>query len=128
MEIVQIVGLGLIGAIFSLVIKQYKPELALQLSLIVGLMIFILMISRIAVIIEIMRNLAQRANIELVYINTILKVVGVAYIGEFGAEICRDAQERIIAAKIEFAAKILIMILGIPIMTAILESVLQLFP
>ncbi|WP_282580185.1 stage III sporulation protein AD [Natroniella sulfidigena] len=128
MEIVQVVGLGLIGTIFTIVVKQYRPELALQLSLVVGLIIFILMVDRIAVIVDVMRRLAEEANIDLVYVNTILKVIGIAYIAEFGAQICRDAGENIIASKIEFAGKIMIMVLGVPIMISILESILQLLP
>ncbi|WP_408954659.1 stage III sporulation protein AD [Natroniella sp. ANB-PHB2] len=128
MEIVQVVGLGLIGTIFTIVVKQYRPELALQLSLVVGLIIFILMVDRIAVIVDVMRRLADEANIDLVYVNTILKVIGIAYIAEFGAQICRDAGENIIASKIEFAGKIMIMVLGVPIMISILESILQLLP
>ncbi|MCK8817501.1 stage III sporulation protein AD [Natroniella sulfidigena] len=89
---------------------------------------FILMVDRIAVIVDVMRRLAEEANIDLVYVNTILKVIGIAYIAEFGAQICRDAGENIIASKIEFAGKIMIMVLGVPIMISILESILQLLP
>ncbi|MCK8826637.1 stage III sporulation protein AD [Natroniella acetigena] len=89
---------------------------------------FILMVDRIAVIVDVMRRLADEANIDLVYVNTILKVIGIAYIAEFGAQICRDAGENIIASKIEFAGKIMIMVLGVPIMISILESILQLLP
>lgn len=126
--IVQIVGLGLVGVVLALVLKQYKPELALQLSLVVGLIIFVFMLSKVIVIIDTLRNLATKANIDQVYLNTILKAIGIAYIAEFGAQISRDAGEGIIASKIEFAGKVLIMILGLPIMMAVLESVLQLLP
>ncbi|GAB6099039.1 stage III sporulation protein AD [Halanaerocella petrolearia] len=126
--ITQIVGLGLVGAIFSIVLKQYKPELALQLSLVVGLIIFGFMLSKVIVVINALRELAVKANIDKIYLNTILKAIGISYIAEFGAQICRDAGEKIIASKIEFAGKVLIMILGLPIMMAILESVLQLLP
>ncbi|GAB6138820.1 stage III sporulation protein AD [Halanaerobaculum tunisiense] len=126
--IVQIVGVGLVGVILALVLKQYKPELALQLSLVVGLIIFIFMLNKIIVIIDTLRELATKAQIDQIYLNTILKAIGIAYIAEFGAQISRDADEGIIASKIEFAGKVLIMILGLPIMMAVLESVLQLLP
>ena len=127
-EIIQIVGLGIIGMIMSVVIKQYRPEFAVQLSLLVGIIIFILVLGKISVIVNVLKKLATKANLDLVYFQTILKIIGIAYIAEFGAQICRDAGEGVIATKIEFAAKLLIMILGIPIMLAILESVMQLFP
>ncbi|AGB40510.1 stage III sporulation protein AD [Halobacteroides halobius DSM 5150] len=126
--IIQIVGLGVIGTIFAVVLKQSRPELALQLSLVVGLMVFIFMLSKIMIVINALESLADKANVDKIYLSTILKAVGIAYVAEFGAQICRDAGEGIIASKIEFAGKVLIMILGIPIMMAILESVLQLLP
>jgi len=128
MEIIQIVGLGIVGMIMSVVIKQYQPEFAVQLSLVVGIIIFVLMLGKISVIIDVLKKLASRANVNMVYFQTILKVIGIAYIAEFGAQVCRDAGEGVIATKIEFAAKLLIMVLGIPIMLAILESVMQLLP
>ncbi|MGM0502575.1 MAG: stage III sporulation protein AD [Bacillota bacterium] len=128
MEIIQIVGLGIIAMIMAVVIKQYKPEFAVQLSLLVGIIIFVLVLGKISVIISVLKRLAVRAQLDLIYFQTILKIIGIAYIAEFGAQICRDAGEGIIATKIEFAAKLLIMVLGIPIMLAILESVMQLLP
>jgi stage III sporulation protein AD len=128
MEIIEIVGLGIIGMIMSVVIKQYQPEFAVQLSLVVGIIIFVLMLGKISVIIDVLKKLATRANVDMVYFQTILKIIGIAYIAEFGAQVCRDAGEGVIATKIEFAAKLLIMVLGIPIMLAILESVMQLLP
>ncbi len=126
--IIQIVGLGLVGAVLALVLKQYKPELALPLSLVVGLIIFTFMLKKIIVIIQVLEKLARQAEVDQIYLTTILKAIAIAYIAEFGAQICRDAGEKIIASKIEFAGKVMIMILGLPIMMAILESILQLLP
>ncbi|SJZ85801.1 stage III sporulation protein AD [Selenihalanaerobacter shriftii] len=128
MQIIQIVGLGLIVTILATIVKEKEPEIALQLSLVVGIMIFSLMLGKIIAIIDLLRNLALKANINLIYLDTILKVIGIAYIAEFGAAICRDAGQSIIASKVEFAGKVLIMVLAIPIMLAILESVMQLMP
>jgi stage III sporulation protein AD len=52
----------------------------------------------------------------------------VAYLGEFAAVICQDAGEQAVAKKVEFAAKIIIAVLALPILVAILESLLQLMP
>ena len=54
--------------------------------------------------------------------------MGIAYIAEFGAQVCKDAGEGSIAAKIELAAKILVVVLALPIIVAILESILRLIP
>lgn len=128
MEIIQIVGIGIIGTILAVVIKQYKPELSLLLSIVVGLIILLLLVGRIAVIIDVMENLATKANIDLIYFKTILKVIAISYITEFAYKICEDTGQKSIAMKIQLAGRIFIMILGIPIMLAILESVMQLLP
>ncbi|HBQ26733.1 MAG TPA: stage III sporulation protein AD, partial [Syntrophomonas sp.] len=59
---------------------------------------------------------------------TILKILGVAYLGEFATAICQDAGEQAVAKKVEFASKIIIAVLALPIMIAILESLMQLMP
>ncbi|NLC37881.1 MAG: stage III sporulation protein AD, partial [Clostridia bacterium] len=51
-----------------------------------------------------------------------------AYIAEFGAQVCRDAGETAIASRVEFAAKVLIIVLAIPIVVAILETIIRLLP
>ena len=64
----------------------------------------------------------------MVYMGTILKIVGVAYIADFGSQICRDAGEGALASKIEFAAKIIVLVMAVPIIVAVLQSLLKLVP
>ncbi len=126
MEILQIVGAGLVVTVLILVIKPQRPELALQVSLVFGVIVFLFMLGKISGVINVLEELSQRANINKFYLSTILKIIAVAYITEFGAQVCRDAGEGTVAAKVEFAAKIIIMVLAIPIIVAILDSLLKL--
>ena len=68
----------------------------------------------------------ERANISGVYITTLLKIIGMAYITEFAAESCRDASQNAIAAKIELAGKILIIITAMPVITSVMNVILDL--
>lgn len=128
MEIWQIVGLALIVTVFSVVLKQIRPEIALQLTILAGASIFILLMSKIKIIVDLLQNLADQANISSYYLLIILKIVGVAYLAEFGAQICRDAGESALAGKIELAAKVGVIVLAIPIIVAITESLVRLVP
>lgn len=128
MEIWQIVGLALIVTVFTVVLKQFRPEIALQLSILAGTSIFILILSKVKVIVELLQTLADQANISSYYLLIILKIVGVAYLAEFGAQICRDSGEGALAGKIELAAKVGVIILAIPIIVAITESMVRLVP
>jgi len=128
MEIFQIVGLALVAAVLSVLLKGQKPELAIQISIVTGVIIFIMMVSRVSAVLVLLQELANRVNIDLVYLTTVLKIIGIAYVTTFGAEICRYAGESAIASKIEFAGKILIMILAIPILMAVLEIIIKIMP
>ncbi len=102
--------------------------MAVLLSLAFGVIIFISMLDKLSAIIDIMRELTQKAGINNFFFSTVLKIMGVAYLGEFAAVICQDAGEQAVAKKIEFAAKIIIAVLALPILVAILESLLELMP
>ncbi|GAF63800.1 stage III sporulation protein SpoIIIAD [Bacillus sp. TS-2] len=75
-----------------------------------------------------LQNVAEQANMNMIYLQTILKIIGVAYIAEFGAQIANDAGQAAIASKIELAGKILILVMAIPILTAVIEMVLSFLP
>jgi len=127
-EIWQIVGLALIVTVISVVLKQIRPEIALQLTILASASIFILVMSKIKVIVDLLQDLADQANIGSYYLFIVLKIVGVAYLAEFGAQICRDAGEGALASKIELAAKVAVIALAIPIIVAITESLVRLVP
>ncbi len=128
MEIIQIVGLGLIATIIVVILRQERPEIALQVSIVTGVIIFLFVINKLAYIIQILNDLADRVNIDFIYFSTVLKIIGIAYIAEFGAQVSRDAGESSIATKIEMAGKILIMVISVPILTALLDLVIKIMP
>lgn len=128
MEILQIVGLGIIVAVFAVLLRQSRPEMALLLGVCFGIVVFILVLGKMGAVFAVFRDLTRRASVDEMYLVTILKIMGIAYIAEFGAQICRDAGEGTIANKIELAGKILIMILAMPIFVAILEIIIRLLP
>ncbi len=128
MDIIQIVGLGFVVTMLILIIKQQRPELAVQLSLTLAAVIFLLILNKISVVLNLFRDLAERANISQMYLNTVLKIIGIAYITEFGAQVCRDAGEGAIAGKIELAGKVLVMVIAIPIIALVLDTIIKLIP
>jgi stage III sporulation protein AD len=128
MEIVQIVIIGLIAAIIVVLLQKEKPEIAMQISLAVGVVIFLFMLGKLTIVIDALQRIATRLEIEVIYLNTVLKIIGIAYLASFGAEICKDAGQSSIASKIEFGGKILIITLAIPILMAVMDMVLKVMP
>ncbi|WP_434750455.1 stage III sporulation protein AD [Paenibacillus amylolyticus] len=128
MEIIQVVGLALIATVLILVIKEQKPMFAFLIAAATGVVIFMLLIGKIGAVIEVLKRLAENSGMESIYLKTVLKIIGIAYIAEFGAQIVRDSGQESIASKIELAGKVLILVLAIPIISIIIETVMKLMP
>jgi stage III sporulation protein AD len=128
LDILKIVAFGIVTAIIITTLRTLKPEIAIQASVVAGIIIFILVIGKLAPVIDLIKIYSGRANIDIQYLPALLKIIGIAYIAEFGAEICRDAGENAIASKIELAGKVLIAIMAIPIITSLLELVIKIMP
>lgn len=128
MEIAQIVGLALIATVFLMLIRQERPALAVVLSLAFGAVVFLFVAGKLQMMVSVLTELTNRAQANYFFLGTVLKILGVAYIAEFGAAICRDAGEAAVAKKVEFGSKIIIALLALPIMIAILESLMEIMP
>lgn len=125
---IQIVGLGLVATVLILVVKEQKPLFAFLIGASTGIYIFLFLIGKIGGVIEVLEQLAESSGVQMIYLKTILKIIGIAYIAEFGAQIVRDAGQESIASKIELAGKVMIMVLAIPIVSVIIETVIKLLP
>lgn len=128
MEIIQIVGLGLIAAILTLIVQEQKPLFAFLIVLFSGTVIFLFLLGKISEVIRVLEDLAMQSGIDDVFLKTILKMIGIAYIAEFGAHVVRDTGQESIASKIELGGKIIILFMAIPLIQIIIETVLQLLP
>ncbi len=96
--------------------------------LFVGSSLFLFLADQIANIILMIKKLAARAEVELVYVETMLKIIGVAYIAEFAAQMTKDAGQDALAAKMELAGKVIILSMAVPILTLLIETILSMLP
>ncbi|MBU8879339.1 stage III sporulation protein AD [Bacillus sp. FJAT-29790] len=128
MEIIQIVGVALVATFLALIVKEQKPNFAFLLIVFVGCAIFLFLVDQIYSIIHMIEKIAVNAKVNMIYIETILKIIGIAYIAEFAAQITKDAGQGAIASKIELGGKILILAMAIPILTVMIETIIQMIP
>ncbi|MBO5143310.1 MAG: stage III sporulation protein AD [Clostridia bacterium] len=128
MEIVQIVGIALVSLFIILLLKQYKPEFTVYISIITGILIFSLVVPKISAIIELINNLTNKLGANSQFMGILLKITGVAYLAEFATNICRDSGETAIASKVEFGAKVVIIAMSIPILGSVLEMLINILP
>ncbi|WP_343804253.1 stage III sporulation protein AD [Bacillus carboniphilus] len=128
MDILKIVAIALISTFLALLLKEQKPNFAFLFIVFVGCMIFLFLVDEIYRIIRMIEKIAVNANVNLVYVETILKIIGIAYIAEFAAQISKDAGMGAIASKIELAGKVLILAMAVPILTVLIETIIGLIP
>lgn len=128
MEIIKIIGVGLVALTFIIVIKQYKPEFAIYISLIAGALILLLVMDKFAGIIELLKALASKASVNNEFLLILLKITGIAFLTEFAVSICKDSGESAIASKIDLGGKVIIIGMSIPIISALLELIIKILP
>ncbi|PWU68548.1 stage III sporulation protein AD [Gracilibacillus dipsosauri] len=128
MGIIEIVSIGIIAAIFVLLLQEKQPTIAFLIILLTVLYLFIYLIQYVQEILQLVTYLGEQANIHHFYIKTILQIIGISYIAEIGSNIVKDAGLESIALKIELIGKVFIIILAIPIFKSLIETIINLFP
>lgn len=127
MDILQVVIIAIVATMLIAVLKAQKPELAILLSVAAGVLILAYAAAYLDSIVSILREITSRVNLDLAFVNIVLKVIAVAYLCEFGAQVCKDAGEAAIATKVELAGKILIVYLASPILLSLLNLLTGMF-
>lgn len=127
-DVIKIIGIGLLALIIIIILKQYKPEFAIYVSMIAGVLILVLSIQKLTGIINLLQSLANKTYINKSFLSILLKITGIAFITEFAVSICSDAGEKAIASKIEIGSKVIIIAMSIPIITSLLELVIEILP
>ena len=128
MDIVKIIGVGLTAAIIIIILKQYKPEFVIYVSMIAGIIILFMVIDKLSAIVNIIESLTSKTGTGNTFIGILLKITGIAILTEFAVSVCRDSGETAIASKIDLAGKIIIISISIPIITALLELIINILP
>lgn len=128
MEIIKIIGIGLISLIIIIILKQYKPDFAIYISILAGAIIILLVMDKLSSIVSLMSSLQNKANMNNQFLVILLKITGIAFLTEYASSICKDAGESAIATKIDLGGKVLIIAISIPIIQALLELIIKIMP
>ena len=117
MDIFKIIGVGLVGGVLSMTVKQYKKEYAILVGLATVVVILFFTLDTLSTAIAQISLITEKSGVDVRYFVAVMKVVGVAYITQFGAEILRDGGENAIAPKVELAGPVFMLGLTLQIGT-----------
>ena len=127
-ELIKILGIGIIALVIVVILKQYKPEYAIYVSIIAGILILFMAVEKLSGIINLLQAISDKTYINKQFLGIILKITGIAIISEFAVSICEDAGEKAIATKIEMGSKVIIIVMSIPIISSLLELIIEILP
>ena len=115
MDILTVVGLGIVTATVCILLRQYRPEYAMLAAIACGMLLFWMVIASLSPALETISDLMSRASIPSGYTEAILKTLGICYITQLASDACRDAGQTVIASKVELAGKVLIVLISLPL-------------
>ena len=125
MDIIKIIGIGLISLIIIIIVKQYRPEFVIYVSIIAGAIILMLIMDKVSSIINLLTALSNKTVVNNEFLTLLIKITGIAFLTEFSVSLCKDSGETAIANKIDIGGKVIIISMSIPIIASLLETIIK---
>lgn len=124
MEILRIAFIGVVAGVLVVAVRQKQPELGMQVGIVAGLIIFIYVLGYIVTAVDYVKELVSSYQIPIDGITVVLKIVGIAYICEFAVHVLKDTGENALAAKVEIAGRVFIVVLSLPVLSSFMNMVI----
>lgn len=128
MDILQIVGIGMVTAIATLLLKQIKPEYAIIVSMCGTILLLMLTVDYLTQVIGVFNTIVQKTGLSSNLFSIIIKIIGIGYLTEFTANLCQDSGIGGVGDKVLLAGKLLIFVMSLPIIYNILDIIMELLP
>ena len=123
MSVIQIGLLGIAGVLMAVQFKSGKSEYGIYISIGLSLLVFFSIVSKLKVILDVVRQIGETIHLNTAYVGMLMKMLGIAYVAEFSSGICKDAGYQTIASQIEIFSKLAILVMGMPVILALLEMI-----
>lgn len=123
MTVITVAVLGLAAVLLAVQLKGIKGEYDIYLVAGAGLVIFFYGISKLETVVQTIKQVQAYIKINNIYINTLMKMIGITYIAEFASGICKDAGYGSLGGQIEIFGKLSILAVSMPILLALMETV-----
>ena len=126
MDILQIVGFALAVVFLVIFVNDQNKTYGGLIRLLGAVILLLFIVPQLDIVLSLITNLSEKIQLNDTYLMVVLKIIGVAYIAEFGFQLCQDAGEESIANKVALAGKVMILVLASPIVMALIDLITQL--
>ncbi len=124
----KIIGIALITCIATLIVKPVRPDFAIFISIVGGVIILFMLAGYLTDIFDVFNQIFNFTNVNSSLYKIIFKIIGIGYLVEFTASLCSDTGNNSLGDKVLLGGKIIILVMALPIITSILEIVMELLP
>ena len=123
---IKIVFIALIGVVVSLMLKKVNSELGFATAILTGVIIIGMLYVDIGNVVSVFKTFGSGYGISNEHIKLLMKVLGISYITQFGASVAEECGEKFVAKKIEFAGRVFVISLSIPILLNLMNTIIGL--
>ncbi len=124
----KIISIAIITCAACLIVKPIRSDFAVFISIVGGIIVLFYAISYLSQIFDVFNNIFNISGINSSIYSVVLKIIGIGYLTEFTAGICNDTGNSSLGDKVLLGGKIVILVMAIPIVTSILDIVVELLP
>ncbi|HCA54519.1 MAG: stage III sporulation protein AD [Clostridia bacterium] len=121
MSIFGIAALAMAAAFCAVALKKYSPEISIVIAIAAGAILLVSILSRTMPVVRSLQQLTDSIGLDPQYGVVLMKTIGICFLCQFTSDACKDAGQNALAAKVELAAKIAVLLLALPLMENILQ-------
>lgn len=123
MNIFTVAAVGLIGTFFAVFMRKMGDEYRVCVSIFCVCALLIAIFPYFSELLAQILSFSKLSGTDIENFTFLLKAVGIGYISQFSSDICADAGENAIASKIEFAGRICILAMTLPVVSSLVEMI-----
>lgn len=127
-DVFRIAGIGVVGAVLAVTLRRERPEMAMLVGAVTGIVILIGLLSALSSVMKVLKAMTGALSLSEDFISIALRVTGIALVAQFASQVCRDAGEESIAQKIELGGKVIMLVLTVPLLVNMVELVASFLP
>lgn len=125
---IQIALFAIAGMMLAVFVGNMRREIGIWIALVTGVIVFFYAIRKFEYMVDMFRTMTEYTGIKEEYIAVVLKMIGIAYISEFTATLCKDAGQHVIACQVDFFGKMSMVVVSLPVLQTLLETIGEMMP
>ncbi len=122
MNITALLGIIITALLLGTVLKQYKSEYAIGISVVAGVIIALRLISGMIQPIARLWQMLENAGIKQSYFTAALKALGICLLCGFVSDLCKDFGQTALSSFTLTAGKCAVFIISVPILLDLLQT------